>query len=207
MITISSWHPEFTLGNAKGWSQPHRAWNDGEERPLWWRWRWRRRRRCYRDSATFDNWTYYPFTNFFMKSTFLCKSYHPDSAESISECCPIMSTIAHGHGKGLKIRMHPKFMRYAEISQGYDQPHWRAQHWNPRLPCLLQPCEEKISRSGAHQSPHTLLRPDTNMYVSRIQKIISRMRSGLSVKTQKVGAISNFGEDIWPQIIIAKQEI
>ena len=44
-------------------------------------------------------------------------------------------------------------------------------------------------------------------YVSRIQKIISRMRSGLSVKTQKVGAISNFGEDVRPQIIFVIKEI
>ena len=142
-----------------------------------------------------------------MKSTFLYKSYHPDFVDSMTEFYPIMSTMAHGFGKGLQIKMHPKFMSYAEISEGYDQPHWRAQHWNPWLPCLLQPCEEKISRSGAHQSPHTLLRPDIDMYVSRIQKIISRMRSGLSAKTQKVGAISNFGEDIWPQIIFAKKDL
>ena len=41
-----------------------------------------------------------------MKSTFLYKSYHPDFVDSMTEFYPIMSTMAHGFGKGLQIKMH-----------------------------------------------------------------------------------------------------
>ena len=32
--------------------------------------------------------------------------------------------------------------------EGYDQPHWWAQHWDSRLSSFLQPCEEKVMWPG-----------------------------------------------------------